>query len=381
MPSWSIDFLATAPPEDITSGLSRTVWELAAALVVRGHRVRVLYPDPLVASREPYRGVGRIPVPLVGVSRRPFGRDIAIGHNASRLLDPAADVVVGTDEKAGAMALPRKSTAVFGMFAFDVSLHTFETLRPLEKRTGFRKKMGDWLDRGTLRRLEKGALERARFVLVGSELNQKLLMQYYRVPTERTEVVPIGVPDPIDVGSRADARLALHIPADVPVVAFIGRTPDRQGLPIALNTFRRVRVFFPGARFLVVGCVGASEPGVTNLGVVDEVTKGRVLRAADVFLFPAVYEGFGVAPREAMRYGLATIVSSHVPVDGLPVGTGIRVVNEDTPEAYASDLAELLADPALRRQMAVVGQHAADEFSYGRMAERFERVVQRARAS
>jgi glycosyltransferase involved in cell wall biosynthesis len=146
---------------------------------------------------------------------------------------------------------------------------------------------------------------------------------------------------------------------------------------VALETFRRVRVFFPGARFLVVGSSPPSEPGVVPLGVVDEATKARVLTAADVFLFPSLYEGYGLAPREAMRYGVATVVSAHVPTDGIPVGPAIRVVASEVAADYAADLAELLADPALRRQVGEAGRKAADTFSFAKMAERFERVVSR----
>ncbi|MHB8352054.1 MAG: glycosyltransferase family 4 protein, partial [Thermoplasmata archaeon] len=127
--------------------------------------------------------------------------------------------------------------------------------------------------------------------------------------------------------------------------------------------------------FIIVGSTGRSEPGVSYLGVVDEATKARALGASDVFLFPAHYEGFGLAPREAMRAGVATIVSRHVPIDGIGGPEVVRVVREDDAGAYASDLAELLADPALRRSLGERGRIYAEQFSPERMAERFEGIV------
>lgn len=374
MAGWTIEFLATASAETTTSGLSRGVWELAAALADRGHHVRVLYPSETLAPSPPVRGVTGVPVPLVGIRRRPFGRDIAIGQNASRLLDPAADLVIGNDEKAGALSLTHGPRPVFGMFVHDVAVHTFDTLRPLEPKRGLRQSVGNFLDRRTLVRLEGRALARARAVVVASELNRDLLLRHYAIPRDRVHVLPHGIPDPVDVGTKEAARLALKVPSDVPTVAFIGRTPERQGLDLALEAFRRTRVFFPGARLLVVGSQVPSEPGVVSLGVVDERTKGRALRAADVFLFPARYEGYGLAPREAMRYGVATVVSSHVPFDGIRTPQAIRVVRSDDPGDYASELAELLADPALRRSIGEAGKAYADQFSYSKMAERFEGI-------
>jgi glycosyltransferase involved in cell wall biosynthesis len=354
------------------------VWELAAALTARGHRVRVLYPAESHGAHGAFRGVERVPVPVTGQTRRPFGRDIAIGKNASRLIDPESTVVVGNDEKAGALSIPSGRNGhgpILVQVVHDVALHTFDTLRPLEPDGGIRQRLGNWVDRRTLKRLEGDALNRAAAVLIASELNRKLLTEYYRVPSGRVHLVPHGVPDPLEVGARADARLALHLPNDVPVIAFIGRTPERQGLPLALDAFRRVRQLFPGSRFVIVGSKVPSEAGVMVLGPVDESTKAQVLRAADLFLFPARYEGFGLAPREAMRYGVPAIVSAHVPMDGANLERDLRCVSTDDAGEYAAALAELIADPALRRQIGDAGKAYADQFSYPKMAERFEATV------
>lgn len=374
---WRIDFLASAPSEDVTSGLSRQVWQLALALTGRGHSVRVLYPSASLAPPARFGDVVPVPVPVLKPSRRPFGRDILVGRNASALVDRHADLLVGNDEKAGALdrALLRPGgRPVFGMLVHDISLHTFDTLRPLEAPAGVRQKLGNFLDRRTLRNLEGKALQSARFIVVGSELNRQLLERYYAIPPDRVRHLPHGVPDPMDVGTREAARLALHVPPDVPMVVFVGRNPERQGRAIALDAFRRVRSFFPGARLVIIGSTVPPEPGVLSLGVVDDETKARAYRAADVILAPSLYEGFGLAPREAMRYGVAAIISRQVPRDGIPTPTAWRVPAAEDAGSYASELAELLADPSLRHSIAEAGRKYADELSYARMAEHFEEI-------
>ncbi|MCI4334686.1 MAG: glycosyltransferase family 4 protein [Thermoplasmata archaeon] len=376
---WRIEFLASAPSTETSSGLSRAVWELAAELAARGHRPRVLFPTEQPAPVPPYRGVPGVPVPLHRVSRRPFGRDIEAGRMASGCLDPAADVVVGNDEKAGALTPPRSSRPnrpIRVQIVHDVALHTFDTLRPLEPKRGVRQSVGNWLDRRVLRRLEGDALRRAQLLLAGSEMNRRLLEQYYGIPARRVHLQPHGVPDPLEVGTREEARAALRLPADVPAVLFVGRTPERQGLPATLEAFRRMRPLFAGVRLIIVGSSVPSEPGVLSLGLVDEETKARAYRAADVFLFPARYEGFGLAPREAMRYGVATIVSAQVPLEGAESPRQVRVVHSDDPGEYASELAELLADSGMRRAQGEAGRLWADQFSYARMAQQFEELLE-----
>jgi glycosyltransferase involved in cell wall biosynthesis len=373
---WRIDFLASEPAAVTSSGLSRFVWELAAELKARGHEPRVLYPSEGGATPAPYRGVPHVPVPVQRTHRRPFGRDIEAGQRASELLDPRADVVVGNDEKAGTLALPRRAgrPARRVQVVHDVALHTFDTLRPPDLDRGLRQRIGNLLDRWTLRRLERRALVRADLVIAASELNRELLSRYYGLNGPGVALLPHGVPEPVEVGTREAARAALHLPPRAPVVLFVGRTPGRQGLPTALAAFRRARARQADLTFVVVGSRLPPEEGVVSLGVVDEATKGRAFRAADVFLFPSRYEGYGLAPREAMRYGLATVVSSHVPMDGAGP-TVVRIVASDEPEAWAEELGRLLEDPSSRAALAAAGRAWADGFSYAKTAEAFELLL------
>lgn len=344
----------------------------------------MLYPAERPATPPPYKGVPHVPVPLLHVSRRPFGRDIAAGRMASDCLDPEVDVVVGNDEKAGALTVPRRTrsgSVLRAQFVHDVALHTFDTLRPLEPSRGWRQKLGNWLDRRALIRLEGSALRKADLVMAGSELNRRLVEQHYSIPRGRVELLPYGVPDPMPIGTREESRGALHIPLDVPVVLFVGRTPERQGLPMVLAAFRRIRPLFQGVRLIVVGSTLPTEPGVLSLGVVDEETKARAFRAADLFALPARYEGFGLAPREAMRYGIATVVSTQVPMEGADPKRDVRIVPPEDVAAWASELADLLADTGARRAMGEAGRVWADGFRYEKMADRFEALVRSRRSS
>ncbi len=378
MGGWSIEILASAPPEQTNSGLGRTVWSVAVEMVRRGHRVRVLYPSQPFQPAPPYQGVERVPIPVLGLRREPYGYERAVARAASELLDPKADLILANDEKGGAIDLPNGRAGgrpVFGMLAHDIQQHHLLTMRALQQpRPTIRQRVGTWLDRRAIAKLEGRAFGRARAIVVASEANRQLLLRLYPVPPDRVHVIPHPIPPLAEVGDRNACREALRVPLDVPVVAFIGRTPDRQGLPIALEAFRRVRVFFPGARFLVAGSTLPSEPGVMPLGIVDETVKSRILHAADLFLFPARYEGYGLAPREAMAAGVATIVSAHVPFDGAVAGRELRVVREDDAGAYASDLAELLADPATRRALAEAGRTYAAQFGVDEACARIERV-------
>ncbi len=377
MDSWKIDFLGSPPPSSESPGVDRAQWELAAALVDHGHRVRVLYPTSIPAPPPPYRGVEGIPVPVLDRALRPIPRLRDTGRRASDCLDPAVDLVVGSDERAGALRLPRRGGGrpAFALHFHAVTASDASSPSGRGRPDGIRGLLGGWLDRRALRKLGSDAFARARFVAASSERVREALVRLHRWPPDRITVLPLAIPDPANAETREQARLALRIPYDVPAVLFVGRRPDAQGLPIAAEAFRRARVFFPGARFLVVGCTPKSEPGTIALGVADETTKARAFRAADLLLLPSREAGPSLAVREAMRYALPVLVSERVEMEGAARPHEFRSVASEDPAEYAAELAELLADSTLRRKVGEAGRSVADRCSPNSIARRFEQLA------
>jgi glycosyltransferase involved in cell wall biosynthesis len=370
---WRIDMLGNPPPEPTSPGLDRSLWELGAGLVERGHRVRILYATPTPTVPPPYRGVEGVPVPIVSTQRRAVPQAVEVGKAASDCLSPDTQVLVGTDERVGAIKTPgRRSGVSLALYLNVVPSDQARSGGSNGESHGFMERLGMWIDRRTLRRLETDSLGRASMVFTGSSSTRDRLTELHKLPESKLSVLPPTVPDPDLSKSREQARLALRIPSDVPVAVFMGHRPENQGLAIALEAFRRSRVFFPGARFLVVGSSPKQDPGVLPLGVTDDVTKDLALRAADLFLFPSLEAGPAYAVTEAMRYGLPAVVSQRVTLEGINPKRQLRIVTSDDPGDYAAEFAELFADPMLRRKIGDAGKTFADRFSGARNAEAFE---------
>jgi glycosyltransferase involved in cell wall biosynthesis len=373
---WKIDVLGPPPPDPSTSGLDRALWEFGAGLVRRGHRVRILFATPTPATPPPYQGVEGVPVPVLPSRKRAVPQAVEAGKAADDCLSSDAQVFLGTDERAGAMKLPGRARGP--------SLALYLTFVPSDRGRnagldgadrGFADRVGEWLDQRTLRRLEADLLRRSSAVFTVAGSTRDRLAELHRPQAGKVTVLPATVPEPDPTESREQARLALRIPPDVPVAVFVGHRPDTQGLSIALEAFHRSRVFFPGARFLVVGSSPKQEPGVLPLGIAEDSTKARALRAADVFLFPTIESGPAYSVAEAMRYGLPAIVSHRVHLEGAVPKQQFRVVASDDPGDYAAEFAELFADPALRRKIGEAGKAFADQFSGTRNADAFERAM------
>lgn len=154
----------------------------------------------------------------------------------------------------------------------------------------------------------------------------------------------------IDLALRA---LALA-PADLPPLAIVGAGPEREGLEAL-------------ARDLGV------EGRVRFLGAVPPGEVVALLQHADLALFPAVGEGFGLAAAEAFMAGAPVVacLDGGGVLDVVPAsGAGRRV--PPTPEAIAGAARELLADAGARTAASAEGERWRERLSPARVAEACE---------
>jgi glycosyltransferase involved in cell wall biosynthesis len=102
---------------------------------------------------------------------------------------------------------------------------------------------------------------------------------------------------------------------------------------------------------------------VRFLGYLPEETLAVMYRLAGVFVFPSLYEGFGLPPLEAMASGTPVVTSN---VSSLPEVTGDAAILVDPydPEAIANGIYRVLTDEMLRRDLRRKGVARAAQFSW-----------------
>jgi glycosyltransferase involved in cell wall biosynthesis len=221
----------------------------------------------------------------------------------------------------------------------------------------------------------------ARKVIADSVATKVTLERYTSVPPDRIAVVPLGVggafrrlPDDglnlrasIDVSGRP--AVLLH-------VATKYGYKNTEGLLHALAELRSrlerdailVRVGAPlspdemqlAARLGVAGAI-------RYVGVVDDETLIQWYNAADLFVFPSLWEGFGWPPLEAMACG-TPVVASDVPAIAEVVGDAGILVPLHDPAAFARAAERVLMDPALAATLRQRGIARASHFTWARSA-------------
>jgi glycosyltransferase involved in cell wall biosynthesis len=110
-------------------------------------------------------------------------------------------------------------------------------------------------------------------------------------------------------------------------------------------------------------------------GFVAEADLPALYSAATIFVYPSLYEGFGLPALEAMACGLPVIASNQ---SSLPevVGKAGLLVNPGEVEAIAAAISRLLEDEALRQALSSAGLARAAEFTWARMASQLVELYQ-----
>ena len=230
------------------------------------------------------------------------------------------------------------------------------------------------------------ALRRAERFIVGTEWLKGELATWLG-DDARIRVVPFGVDRSFFIespGGRERARERWRLPQEALVVLHVGSTVERKNVPLVIETLARLRAESADAHLLQIGgrLTTAQEDLASRLGVrpcvrvvasADETSLRAAYRAADVLLFPSLYEGFGYPVLEAFASGLPVVTSG---AGGLKEvgGEATMVVSRRDAGAFVEAILSLGEDEDHRDLLIERGRVRARQFSWQKTAEKTAEV-------
>lgn len=208
------------------------------------------------------------------------------------------------------------------------------------------------------------------------------------------EVLPTGIPcAQFARGERTRFRRKFAIPADRPVVLYVGRVAFEKNIGFLIEAVHRARAQVPDLLFLIAGegpARASLEADVATRGLGDAVRfldyldRGADLpdcyAGADLFVFASRTETQGLVLLEALAAGTPALALAEMgTAEILAPGEG-TVTSPDDPAAFATLMAALLTDPARRQALAAAApthaQRWSDQAQAGRLAHLYQEMLQ-----
>ena len=209
-------------------------------------------------------------------------------------------------------------------------------------------------------RYEERVSNQMTAVFTFSEYLRQSFIRDYHVPASRVFNVGAGInlstfPEPDPAKDYTTPR-----------ILFIGTQFARKGGPQLLEAFQQVRQTLPTAELHIVGPTSVPDlpPGAIAHGHLSKANPAHIeqletlFRQSTLFALPSLYEPFGIAPLEAMLYGIPAVVTdAWALAESVTPGRTGALVEKGSVSDLAQKLTQLLSDPTKLAEMGRNGRN------------------------
>ena len=235
------------------------------------------------------------------------------------------------------------------------------------------------------------ATHRSARVLTVSEASKRDILKYFRIPESKITVIYNAIDERFSEEPAADdvMRVQERYQLYDPFVLYAGNIKPHKNLERLIEAFYLIRRGeLAHVKLLIIGDEISKYAALRRtvhryklhqhvrfFGFVPDATLAILYRLARVFVFPSLYEGFGLPPLEAMASGTPVITSN---VSSLPevAGDAAMLIDPYEPDAIAGAMKRVLSDDRLREDMRERGFARVREFSWDRSVRRVREIYE-----
>jgi glycosyltransferase involved in cell wall biosynthesis len=282
-------------------------------------------------------------------------------------------------------SVPRNLPNPYVMTVHDVLEHMYRA----HEHSGFRRSLHFHLTRHVL--------QRAGRIVAVSKFTKSEIEKLFGIPSRHIEVVYNAIDERFLRGhaSEADRQLlAERYLVTYPFLLYAGSISPQKNLVRIIEAFSALKTelekeaMYPDLKLIIIGDELSKNPDlrrtVIRSGVQNDVrfmgfVPIEMLRvfydAAKIFVFPSLYEGFGLPPLEAMAHGTPVVTSN---TSSLPevVGNAAVLVNPENVFEIMRALHRVLLDQAVRDKIRQRGYEQVRKFSWDASARRILEIYQ-----
>lgn len=228
--------------------------------------------------------------------------------------------------------------------------------------------------------------EQAKLANAAIAISQEMVVTVFKNHSYRPYFLPVGIDGSrFNIQIDGSAERSKYLNGFKKLIITVGRIEPRKDYPTLLAAAKIIKNRKLPYRFLIVGDgIDRSkinrlieDLGLTNeilmIGAVSEEKKAQLYKAADVFVLPTLYEGFGIVFVEAMACGLPIVSTNVGAVSEVVDGAG-KLVDPKNPESLAESIVEVLENESLRQSLSLRAIEVSQKYHWQNILPRYEEI-------
>ena len=252
----------------------------------------------------------------------------------------------------------------------------------------------DKTNRRLLHRFLLKSCRKASAIITISEFSKQEIVDCLGIPPAKIHVAPCGIDNKVyfpikDHGEEIAAAnyLKEKYKLSSPYILYLGTLEPRKNVDVILDAFLLLHTRFPELRLVICGGLGwkyeSTLERITSLGMdefvirtgyVSESDKRIFYIGAEAFVFPSIYEGFGLPVAEAMACGTPVICSNSSSLPEVAGNAGILCDPNDA-KSFAAAVEQIITDRALREELKQRMKSQIQSYTWERAAKVYSQVI------
>lgn len=286
-----------------------------------------------------------------------------------------------SSQKVDLLHCPHYVTPYGGRYKLAVTIHDLIHLLFPEYLSGLAQKL-------YARQMMRKAVKSAAVIFTDSQRSKNDILEHLPVKEEKIVVTPMAVDPCFSSPPKKEERKTILEKLNIkgPYCLYLGNNKAHKNLTKAVKAFKifRNNVGREWNFVLAGGCFSDPDSGAQLLSLVEKEQLSdcilfpgylekrdltAVLAEAGIFVFPSLYEGFGLPPVEAMAAGVP-VVSSNLSAMPEVLGDAALLTDPRDEVLLAHEMIRVVEDEELRNELIIKGRKKASEYNWQTMVEK-----------
>jgi glycosyltransferase involved in cell wall biosynthesis len=239
------------------------------------------------------------------------------------------------------------------------------------------KKIQFWYHDLTMKRIKK----RADKIITISDFSKSEIMDLYKVKSERIVVIPLGYDTKkYNTEVKEDKSALDKYKISGPYLLYIGRLEKKKNIGNIVKAFVYAKIANPDLKLVLAGNAGNEYEAIKEIivksklegeiimpGYIDETDLPVVMKMSKVFVFPTLYEGFGLPIVQSMAIGTPVVTSNIEPHRSVG-GDGAVYADPQDPQNIAQGINKIIRDESFRDELVDKSLLQVQKFSWEKTA-------------